>query len=143
MTLVVDASVACKWFLDEVLADEAFALAEREDDFLAPDLILAEVANAVWKHRQRGEIGRAQASDIIARVPTAFRRLLPIGDLVGRAFAIAETLEHPMYDCFYLAASEETNVVLVTADGRLARRVVGTPWEGRVHSLSAGGISGR
>jgi predicted nucleic acid-binding protein len=48
MTLVVDASIAAKWFIDEKGREQAIRLldvAERQ----APDLLIAEVANIVWK----------------------------------------------------------------------------------------------
>ena len=49
MTLVVDASVACKWFFEEILSTEARALARPAAVFSAPDMILVECANAAWR----------------------------------------------------------------------------------------------
>ena len=42
MTVVVDASVAVKWLLAEQDSPLALALAASGEDFLAPDLVLAE-----------------------------------------------------------------------------------------------------
>ena len=47
MTLVVDASVACKWFIAEAASDAAEALVAGGQMLLAPDLIVPEVCNVV------------------------------------------------------------------------------------------------
>ena len=57
MTLVVDASVACKWFVAESGSDAAAALLAGDQMLLAPDLIVPEVCNAAWSKLRRGEIG--------------------------------------------------------------------------------------
>jgi predicted nucleic acid-binding protein len=44
MTLVVDASVAFKWFAQEDGTDRALAFLERGEPIVAPGLILAEYA---------------------------------------------------------------------------------------------------
>jgi predicted nucleic acid-binding protein len=41
---VVDASIAVKWVVPEVLSDKADRVRDHEDDVLAPDLLLVEVA---------------------------------------------------------------------------------------------------
>ena len=136
MTLVVDSSVACKWYLDEELCLTARALADSDELFVAPDLVLAEVGNVAWKRRQRGEITDAQAAEVIAHVPGMFLALLPSQTLLADAFDIARELGHPIYDCFYLAAARRWQVPLVTWDRRLLAKVEGTAWSDRVVSLA-------
>ena len=53
MTLVVDASVALKWFVDEDGSDRAVALLDGDEPLIAPDLVVAEVCNAAWKSLRR------------------------------------------------------------------------------------------
>src|SRR5256885_7349326 len=53
MRIVVDASVAVKWVLNEPRTDAALALCEEE--LVAPALWLAEAANALWRHVRLGE----------------------------------------------------------------------------------------
>ena len=48
MTLVIDASVALKWFVEEQGSDKARGLLSREERLIAPELLLAEVFNAAW-----------------------------------------------------------------------------------------------
>ena len=49
MKLTVDASIAVKWFVAEPLGDEARAVLARRIQRDAPDLLLAECANTMWK----------------------------------------------------------------------------------------------
>ena len=38
--------------------------------------------------------------------------------LIPSAFRLALELEHPLYDCIYLALAVETKAKLITADGK-------------------------
>jgi len=51
-TLVVDAGVVVKWYIPESGSDRAAALLETDRRLIAPDLLLAEVANVLWKSRR-------------------------------------------------------------------------------------------
>ena len=128
MTLIVDASVAAKWFLVEPGRPEARRLLDRGERLIAPELIVAEVVNVVWKRLIAGTIDRSQAGEVPGELPRLFAELCPIAALAGRALAIAEELRHPAYDCFYLALAEAKDARLVTADRRFAQRLAGTPW---------------
>jgi len=48
-----------------------------------------------------------------------FEALVPVEDLRNRALELAIELDHPIYDCFYLALAERERCPLVTADKRL------------------------
>jgi predicted nucleic acid-binding protein len=135
MTLVVDASVALKWFVGEDGSDLAVALLNRGEPLIAPDLVLAEVCNAAWKSLRRGEIAAAQLDQVAIDLPEAFQRLIPLDRLVRPAAALARELDHPVYDCFYLALAEAEDAPMVTADRRLVAALGGTPLAGRVRPL--------
>ena len=136
MNLVVDASVAVKWFVKEPLRAEARHLVERSDALYAPDLLFAEVANAAWKMARRNEIDRDQALAMVARVGDPIARVFPSSLLCDRALDIALALEHPVYDCLYLACAELAGAVLVTADERLCAALAGGPYAGLARHLS-------
>lgn len=53
MTLVVDASVALKWVLQEPDSDLAEALARTDETLLVPDFWLAEATNVLWLQVRR------------------------------------------------------------------------------------------
>jgi predicted nucleic acid-binding protein len=63
VTLVVDASVALKWFLvDEPLAAEALAVVQDNAALIAPDIVIAEVCNAAWRSARLGRINQDQGA---------------------------------------------------------------------------------
>lgn len=114
--LVVDASVAVKWVVDEEGSDAAAELAI--EDLEAPDLLYVEAANVLWTKAQRRELTEAEAAERLALLLEAPLRLIPSKGLLERAQALAFELEHPVYDCVYLALALDRNTELVTADGR-------------------------
>jgi len=118
MTLVVDASIATKWFVEEDGREQALQILELADR-QAPDLIVAEVANVLWKKALRGQVTDAQARAICGALPRYFDILHPSAALIESAMAIALALRHPVYDCLYLACAVRVEGRLVTADRRL------------------------
>ena len=135
MTLVVDASVALKWFVGEDGSDLAVELLNSGEPLIAPDLVLAEVCNAAWKSLRRREIDRAQFDEVASDLTQVFQRLFPLDRLIRPAATLARELDHPVYDCFYLALAEAENVPLVTADRRLVAALGTTPLASRVRPL--------
>ncbi len=119
MSLVVDASVVIKWYLEEPLWSEARHLAERADELHAPDLLIAEVGNVVWKRCLRDDIEPRQAAGILHSITNLPIRLHPSRGLAMEALRIALRLHHPLYDALYLACAERLGSLLVTADARL------------------------
>ncbi len=54
-TLVIDASIAVKWVVDENGTPEALALRARAK-LIAPELLIAECANILWKKGSKARI---------------------------------------------------------------------------------------
>ena len=122
MKLVVDASIAVKWFIAEPHSQEARQLLAPRIVLHAPDFILTEVANVIWKKARRKEIPSPQPYiDDLASMADAVA-LQPSTELVIKATALAVQIDHPVYDCLYLACAEAWGAPLVTADERLAQR---------------------
>lgn len=119
MTLVVDASVATQWVLPEPLSDRAIALRRSGEPIVAPDLVHAEIGNAIWKRARTGEITTPNAVDALATATGLFDTLVPMAELAGRALEISIALKHPICDCFYLALAERERAPLVSADKKL------------------------
>lgn len=123
MTIIVDASVAIKWFVEETLRDEARHLLKYKREIRAPDFILIEVANVAWKKAVRKEISNDQARTIVHMIPQFIPLLLPSSKFLDRATELAIELTHPIYDCLYFACVEGKNDVLVTADRRFYNKL--------------------
>lgn len=120
--VVVDASVAIKWVYSEDLSQQALAVRKRFH-LVAPDLIVAEWSNILWKKVRRGEFGREEASLAAASLRHAGVELVPSIELSTGAIRLAIELDHPAYDCFYLELCRARGIGMVTADNRFARKI--------------------
>ena len=119
MKLIVDASVAVKWLFTEEGTVVSRQILAHRIVLYAPDFILTEVANVIWKKARRKEITHVQPYlEELARLPDVVV-LCPSVDLVAHASAIALEIDHPVYDCLYLACAEVGGAPLITADGKL------------------------
>ena len=133
--MIVDASVAVKWVIEEEGSDVARALLGRVD-LVAPTLIHAEVANAIWKKQRRGEYARDAD---LATLPELFASLIQTIDessMMARALQLAIDFDHAVYDCVYLAMAEALDSELITADVKFARTLAGTSAATRVRMLA-------
>ena len=119
--LVVDASVAVKWVIEEVGTKEALAL--RRHTLSAPDLLVAECGNILWKKVRRKELSAPEAVFAAGLLARADIELVAMRPYLEPATRIAAALDHPAYDCFYIALAEAEGVRLVTADASLVRKV--------------------
>jgi len=133
--LVVDASVAVKWLHNEDGSQAAATLLTRGDTLIAPDLVMPEVCNTTWKMVRRGMMTPTQQLAAVTRLPSILHELAPTAPLAPRAAAISLVLDHPAYDCFYLALAEQRGSKLISADRRLIQRVANTIWSDVVISL--------
>ena len=133
--IVVDSSVAFKWFVAEPHVDAATALLS-DEQLLAPDLIIPEVMNAVWKIVRRGIVSPSQIAEIEKRLPDCFSEIVPTRGVAKAALDIALELDHPVYDAFYIALAERREIHLVTADERLQRKIRNTRFAKFVRPLA-------
>jgi predicted nucleic acid-binding protein len=125
--MVVDASVAAKWFLSkegETLTDEALELFRRcargEIRFVVPDLFWAEMANIFWKATRQGRCTKTSAETALVSLQQNKLTTIPSLTLLKSAFSIATTSNRSVYDSLYVALAVLLNIYLVTADERLA-----------------------
>jgi predicted nucleic acid-binding protein len=119
--IVVDASIVTKWLANEPDSAAAARLLDRDDSFAAPDIILAETANALWKKQRAGEIEASELADAITVLLAADLMLVLSAELLKDAAALAAAHGHPVYDCLYLALARRETATLATADRLLAR----------------------
>lgn len=133
--LVIDASVAIKWVIEEHGSREALAL--RRHRLFAPDLLAAECANVLWKKTQRREISAEEARLAARLLERADVELAPMRRLLEPATALAIALGYTAYDCTYLALAESLSCDLVTADQRFSASVLPAGCKSRVLLLTA------
>ena len=125
MSLVVDASVAAKWLVPENDSDKAEDLLKqwqrRSFDLSAPQMILAEVANVLWKRSARGLLATNEAATLYSDFTRLELPLEPIGNLVALALELALQHRTSVYDGLYLALALDLGWGFVTADEKLYR----------------------
>lgn len=134
--IVVDASVAIKWFIAEPGSIQAIRLYERSEVLIAPDLILYEVGNIAWKRVTRGELTPGQADQIIERLPKMLDGVLGASAVISMAVDIAVETGASVYDASYAALAAILGVPFVTADERLKRKLARLPWAHLVQVLA-------
>ena len=134
--LVVDANIVTKWFVDQVHSDLAELVQNSTQPLLAPQLMIAEVADALRKHVRVGDISIEQAREALASLPRSFSEIVAMEQIADAALTLARKIEHSAYDCFYLALAESRSAQLVTADTRLINRVAKTKYKSHVIHLA-------
>jgi predicted nucleic acid-binding protein len=125
-TLVLDASVVAKWYIDEADSGKALQIRDlhlnRKKTLSLPVLIIYEIANVLAKH----------PSFTAKDAGKAFRSLLGMGlnlrsfaepDLLERTFETSKQLRVTFYDAAYVALAKQYNTILITADKDLHGRI--------------------
>ncbi len=122
--LVVDTSVAVKWFFDEQDSQAALAILEggRSGDraLVVPDLIYLEFGSVVRRRVQRAELAPEDGAVVVAaftRIP--FAQVLPTRPLLPAAYRLALEYGCTVYDAVFIAAASQAAADCVTADKRL------------------------
>ncbi|MBI3683258.1 MAG: type II toxin-antitoxin system VapC family toxin [Acidobacteria bacterium] len=138
--IVVDASVAVKWFFPEEGEQQALGLLDGAQMLVAPDLIRVEVANAIIRKYRLQQLSQADAKETIRLWVEALKNgvvqvTATLDDLLEAA-SLSLQLEHSMYDCLYLAVARRTSSKLITADARFAEKAVSV-YPGVVSLLTA------
>ena len=114
--VVVDASVAVKWFFPELHASAARRLLGGRRTLLAPDLIWVEVGNVLWKRVQRAEIAPGVARDMLGEFKRFPLETYAAKPLLESAWSLAVSYRISVYDGLYLALAISRNGKLITAD---------------------------
>lgn len=134
--LVVDVSVVVKWYAREPDSPRAVSLLAAPIDLLAPDLLVAELGNVLWKKVRSGATtllhARAAASRFVSEHPVTLHDSVP---LLGSALSIATQHDRTVYDALYLALATAEGCQVVTADQRLVNALHGTPMAGWIRLL--------
>jgi len=127
--VVVDTSIAVKWYLPEKGSEEAarlrMAWETAGSPIIMPELVRAEFANAIWSH---GKLRPEEKKEIVSRFLDMPFEILPVGtELVEKALDLALKLDATVYDCIYLALAILAGSRLITADAQFAKKAEGYP----------------
>lgn len=127
MILVPDASVAVKWYVNEIHTNLAELLLCGGYDLHAPELIVPEFGNIIWKKVRLKELTRGEGEKIVGafgRLPITFHSH---SNLLNAAFFGAAATDKTVYDWIYLALAVSLSRRFVTADARFFQAIAATP----------------
>ena len=99
---VVDASVAVKWVVNEPGSGRAGRLSQTRLE--APDLLLVECANLLWKKVRIRDLTREEASTRLELLLGAPVSLAESRHLLDSALGLSLDLHYPVYDCVNIVA---------------------------------------
>ena len=119
--IIVDASVAVKWIVDEPSHEIALLALELDAVLIAPDLLLAEFASVMRRKHRSGEVASEQIGPGLQLVRNAISDFIPSERLVEDALLLSEQMNHSPYDCMYLACALSRGKLL-TADGKFIEK---------------------
>lgn len=140
-TLVLDTSVAVKFYVREGSHEEALAvLAAAESgavELIAPGTLQPEFFNALWWKHRRGELSREEVREgwerLLADEPVS---LYAPDDLIPRAAEIVFDAGVIVYDALFLALAEHAGSVVITADGKLLKTLKDTVYSDLAQPLT-------
>ena len=126
--VVIDASLAVKWLIEEEDSDKAQALLEswvaQDVTRIAPFPMPFEVANVLHRRVLRGEISISEGALMITRILGSRMQFHHSPNLHVRAIDLASRFNQgAVYDAHYVALEEEFGCDLWTADRRFHRIV--------------------
>lgn len=133
---MVDASVVVKLFVDEPGSAEAERLVTDGHELVAPELLLLEVANALHRKLRDQTILADDLLPAIDRMQRSLLDLRPVSTSIRRAVELALVVDHPVYDCLYLALAEQLRAPLVTADQRFLDAATRAGFGDAIHVLA-------
>ncbi|MGE7370026.1 type II toxin-antitoxin system VapC family toxin [Neorhizobium sp. NPDC001467] len=120
--LVIDASVAIKWVVEETGTDKALSV-RQQNRLMAPELMLAECANILWKKVRRGELTASEGRFAAMLIESTGMEFVEMRSLIVQSAELAFLLDHPAYDCMYIALARQEECQLLTADQSLVRKL--------------------
>lgn len=120
---ILDASVVVKMVVTEVGTAESLAVMEGPTRWLAPRLMVIEVASALRQKTIGGALSAVNAAAALSACLDAVADgVIGLADdeaLAQAALNLALTLDHKVPDCLYLALAEREGAMLLSADRKL------------------------
>jgi predicted nucleic acid-binding protein len=131
---VIDASVAVKIFVPEVLSDQAQAVfaqfaSEEGAELIVPDFFFIECANVFWKWVRRSAYLEKDAQEHLHDLTGLDLTVVPAQLLADNALEIALKHQITAYDACYIAAAAQLRLPLITADEKLVRQLAKDSYE--------------
>lgn len=136
MPIILDASVAIKLVVAEPGSAQARAVILDEDERVAPDWMMTEVASALAnKVRHEGlSIPRAEAA--LDAIPHFVDQTVNTQKLLPQTVKLSAEIGHALYDCLYLVVATQVGGRVITADKNFHAKASRSGYGGSVELLT-------
>lgn len=121
MKVVLDASAAIETVFGRKQASRLGGILAEADIVLAPDLLVPELVNTIWKFHQFESLPLDECHRSLKAALGLVDALVPSMEIHSEAFLLARTARRPAYDMFYLALARREDAVLLTTDATLRK----------------------
>jgi predicted nucleic acid-binding protein len=121
LKLVLDASAAVEIAMDRGKSVSFIDQVNGATLVLAPDLIIAEILNAIWKYHNFHDLNITDCDRAVERSLALVDEIVPSIQLYREAFLLARSTRKPVYDMFYLALARQRSASLLSADAAMKR----------------------
>jgi predicted nucleic acid-binding protein len=120
MIAVLDANIAIALLVPLPYSNGARQAVGRATRLIAPDLLIHETTNALWRIAMAGQMPPDACIEVLGQIPLLLDDIVPAHSIAAEALADAIRLRHPAYDMFYTALVKANDGILITADRKLA-----------------------
>ena len=123
MRIVVDASAAVRLVMRDEAAERLLEPIASAVVVLAPSLFASEVANALWKYVQAGNLDLDTALERYEEAIHLIDDFTPDWELTTEAITEATRYRHPVYDLLYAILARRKGCAMLTMDRGLTALV--------------------
>ena len=127
---VIDTSVLVKYVVPEENSPLAYGIIDAhqaaELSLIAPEYIMAECANVLWKHTRRNSLTAATAVDALRQLQSLNIPLTPQSELLEDALLFAAATGIAVYDALFCVLARRADAELITADLPLVNGLAGS-----------------
>lgn len=128
--LVIDSSVALKWWLDdeEYVEEARFLLNEvvtGNIELVVPELWFYEIANGINTAVKRGRISNDTGEEFIEELQSVTATLVPVNSHLSKTYKESAKYNHAIYDIVYMVVAESEQIPFITADKKFSDKVKG------------------
>jgi predicted nucleic acid-binding protein len=118
---VLDASAAVASLFASTRSARVAELLGTANAVLAPDLMVSEMTNAIWKYVRAGALDQETASTLADTAIGLVDEYVPVRTLHREALAFSIHTDHPVYDSMYLVLARRNDAVLLTGDKKMRK----------------------
>jgi predicted nucleic acid-binding protein len=126
----IDTSALVKYVLTEEYSDAVDDMVSLHRSaaiqLIAPDYVLVECASVLWQRVQRGDLDIGGLMPAFSMLQAVGIRLFPQSELLEEALLFAASAGIAVYDALFCVLARQEDAPLITDDGPLVNRSVGT-----------------